>query len=100
MSQKYGGGYSFLLADEDVDIAYIKSKAIELFFPSQGKCYFDEDINECEVQLTDSTGNILKDRLILKNYLKENGLYLSNMYFILYTTCNNNGREGFLIMVM
>ena len=71
---QFGERYRFLLADEDVDIAYIKSKAIELFFPSQGKCYFDEDINECEVQLTDSTGNILKDRLILKNYLKENGL--------------------------
>ena len=92
MSQKYSGGYQFLLADEDVDIAYIKSTAIELFFPNQGKCYFDEDINECEVQLTDSTGNILQDRSILKNYLKENGLYLYKMYFILHT--NNNGSEG------
>ena len=49
MSQKWGGGCRILLADEDVDIAYIKSKAIELFFSKQGKCYFDEDINECEV---------------------------------------------------
>ena len=87
MSQKYGGGYRFLLAGDDVDIAYIKSKAIELFFPNQGKCYFDENINECDVQLTDSTGNILEDRLILKNCLKENGLYLSKTYFILYTKC-------------
>ena len=71
VSQKYGGGYRFLLADEDVDIAYIKSKATELFFPNQGKCYFHEDINEYEVQLNDSTGNISEDRLILKNYLKE-----------------------------
>ena len=89
-----------LLAGEDVDIAYIRSKTIELFFPYQGKCYSDEDINECEVQLTDSTGNILEDRLILKNYLKENGLSLSKMYFILYPKCNNNGSEGFLIMMM
>ena len=50
MSQKQSGGYRFLLADEDVDITYIKLKAIELFFQNQGKCYFDEDINECEVQ--------------------------------------------------
>ena len=89
MSQKYGGGYGFLLANEYVGIAYIKSAAIELFFPNQQKSYFDVDINECEVQLTDSTGNILGDRLILKN-LKENGLYLSKMYFILYTKCKNN----------
>ena len=95
VSQKWGEGYCFLLADEDVDVVYIKSKAIELFFPNQGKCYFDEDINECEVQLTDSTGNILRDRLVLKNYLKENGLYLCKMYFILYTKCNNKKREGF-----
>ena len=33
--------------------------------------------------------------MILKNYLKENGLCLSKMYFILYIKCNNNGREGF-----
>ena len=85
--------YRFVLADEDADFAYIKSKAIELFFPNQGKYYFDKDINECE--LNDSTGNILQDRLILKNFLKESGLYLSKMYFILYTKCNNNGREGF-----
>ena len=89
MSQKYSGGYGFLLANEYVGIAYIKSAAIELFFPNQQKSYFDVDINECEVQLTDSTGNILGDRLILKN-LKENGLYLSKMYFILYTKCKNN----------
>ena len=85
--------YRFVLADEDADFAYIKSKAIELFFPNQGKYYFDKDINECE--LNDSTGNILQDRLMLKNFLKESGLYLSKMYFILYTKCNNNGREGF-----
>ena len=87
--------YCFVLVDEDADFAYIKSKAIELFFPNQGKCYFDEDINECELQLTDLTGNILQDGLILKNFLKENGLYLSKMYFILYTKYNNNRREGF-----
>ena len=51
VSQKYGGGYRFLLAEEDVDIAYIKSKATEFFFQNQGKCYFDKGINECEVQL-------------------------------------------------
>ena len=89
VSQKYGGGYGFLLANEYVGIAYIKSAAIELFFPNQQKSYFDVDINECEVQLTDSTGNFLGDRLISKN-LKENGLYLSKMYFILYTKCKNN----------
>ena len=88
------------MADEDVDVAYIKSKAIEVFFPNQRKRYFDEDINECEVQLTDSTGNILEDRLILKKYLKENGSYLSKMYFKLYTKCKNNGMEIFLIMIM
>ena len=94
MSQKYGAGYGFLLANEYVEIAYIKSTATELFFPNQRKSYYDVDINECEVQLTDSTGNILGDRLILKN-LKENGLCLSKMYFILYTKCKNNWREGF-----
>ena len=99
MSQKYGVGYGFLLANEYVEIAYIKSTATELFFPNQRKSYYDVDINECEVQLTDSTGNILGDRLILKNYLKENGLYLSKMYFILYSKCNNNGREVFLMMM-
>ena len=70
VTQKHGGRYHFLSGDEDVDIAYIKSiiykiyKLTELFFPNQGKCYFVEDINEYE-------GNILEDRLILKNCLKE-----------------------------
>ena len=97
MSQKYGEGYPFLLADENVDIAYIKSKANELFFPNQGKCY----LYWIWLQLTDSTGNILEDRLILKNYLKENGLYLSKMYFILDTTkCDNNRKEVLLIIMV
>ena len=46
-------------------------KQLSYFFPNQGQCYFDEDINGCEVQLTDSTRSILEGRLILKNFLKE-----------------------------
>ena len=41
-----------------------------------------------------STVTILEDRLILKYYLNENELYLSKIYFILHTKCENNGRQG------
>ena len=100
MSQKYGGGYRFLLADDDVDIAYIKSKAIELFFPNQGKCYFDENINECDVQLTDSTGNILEDRLILKTVLKKtDSIYPRCILYYILSVKITEGRF-FLIMMM
>ena len=41
-----------------------------------------------------STVNISEERLILKYYLNENELYLSKIYFILHTKCENNGRQG------
>ena len=73
-------------------------KAIELFFPNQGKCYFDVDIKECEVHLTDSTGNILGARLILKNYLKENGLNCPRC--ILYYILSAKITQGRVCLVM
>ena len=86
MSQKYGVGYGFLLANEYVDIAYIKSTATELFFPNQRKSYYDVDINECEVQLTDSTGNILY--YILSAKITEGKVFLIMMMYIPFSVTN------------
>ena len=88
------------MADEDVvEDAYIKSKAFELFFPNQGKSHFDEYINECEVKLTDSTGSILEDRLILKILNKMNSICPRCILYYILRARITEGRVCLIMMM-
>ena len=87
VSYRSGGGYRFVsVGDKDIELESLKSKAIDLFLPN-GINYFGENVNQCNIILTDSSGNALQNQT-LSAYLKMTGFYLSRMYFVIQSECS------------
>lgn len=66
VSQKNGGGYRFIMVEDNILLSAIKERAERLFFSNEGKCYFGETIDECFTTLTNSADEPLDENLSLK----------------------------------
>ena len=86
--QRNGGGYRFIMLNENESFSSLKEKSTELYFP-EGKNFFDENLNECSTSMTDASDQPLDDTLSMKDYLTQNGIYISKTYFIFHSKTNN-----------
>ena len=80
VSLKNGGGHRFLLSSEEDTIASIKQKAIGLYFPN-GKNKYGEEGQNCTINIQDASGMLVNEDKLLSTFLKEIGVYTSNLVF-------------------
>ena len=74
VSLKNGGGHRFFLCNEENRIAFIKQKAIELYFPN-GKNKYGEEAQNCTINIQDASGVLVNEDKLLSTFLKERGVY-------------------------
>ena len=84
VSLKNGGGHQFFLCNEENRIAFIKQKAIELYF-SNGKNKYGEEAQNCTINIQDASGVLVNEDKLLSTFLKERGVYTSKLYFALHS---------------
>ena len=93
VSLKNGGGHRFLLSSEEDTIASIKQKAIGLYFPN-GKNKYGEEGQNCTINIQDASGMLVNEDKLLSTFLKEIGVYTSNLVFF-YTHILRSSIQNF-----
>ena len=74
---------------EDLDtLEVLKDKATKLFFPND-RNYFNEEISECDIYMTQASDIHVDENMLLQEYLVKNGIYISKTYFVIHTSVKN-----------
>lgn len=93
-----GGGSRFITIhkDEDPDFRMLAEKALDIFFPL-GENSFIENVEDVDYTVKDfSQANVNLDGCLVRQYLKDKGLFSSRTWFFVITSlkdCRENGES-------
>lgn len=87
VSQKFHGGPKFILITNKEKIKSLKEQAIKRYFPD-GKNDFGESVSDCHFTITDASGKEIDDSIVVTEYVKQQGVYMSKFFFVLLSKFN------------